>query len=437
MSRCCLFFILLFHSLTVLAEDPFAALDTEIARFDTEKKESIELQNEFQQYVKSQQNDYQRWQQEYLQEFDQFQQSIIEKWGKPEPIQTGYDVNFSEDKNSKTVIDYQQEQVSIELIIDKGLSLENAEKAIKKQIETLLLDKNSNIAQVFSEDEISDEGKITISTIEFSEANKHKSKNVIIKQTQAQAQEIDKQTDSVLLTDKSLTEGEASIRATQAKMALLKSSQIRLKNSDEHYVAAQENANNQTKIVSYVVKLPKNSLRKRASKYVDFAQKESKINHISAPLIMAIMHSESAFNPQAKSAVPAYGLMQIVPHSAGHDVNKLVRNIDKPMGVADLYIPSINVETGSAYLNILDKRYLKAIKNEQSRLYCTIAAYNTGAGNVARVFNKDGSRNINKASKVINQLSAHDVYLQLLEKLPYDETKHYLKRVNARIALYQ
>ncbi|MGF1802304.1 transglycosylase SLT domain-containing protein [Vibrio gigantis] len=191
------------------------------------------------------------------------------------------------------------------------------------------------------------------------------------------------------------------------------------------------------KVVSYKVKLPENSLKARASKYSALAEKESKNWEIDAALIMAIMHSESAFRPDAKSHVPAFGLMQVVPTSAGHDVNKQVRNIDAPMKVADLYQPVINVETGTAYLDILNSKYLRKIKNDESRLYCVIAAYNTGAGNVARAFNKDRSTSIGKASKVINELTPQEVYDQLVANLPYDETKNYLKKVNSRIALYK
>ncbi len=66
-----------------------------------------------------------------------------------------------------------------------------------------------------------------------------------------------------------------------------------------------------------------------------------------------------------------------------------------------------------------------------------IAAYNTGAGNVARAFNKDRSTNINKAAIVINSMSSQQVYDRLVKNLPYDETKNYYKKVNNRIALYK
>lgn len=429
------FFI--FSPSMVSANDPFEELDAEMATFESHAQSSLQTKDAFEKYLQQQQSDYQIWQKQYLQDFDKFQQQVINKWGKAEPIKAEYDVQFNKDKDVKSVIDYESEEVKVELIVDNNLSRAEAEKAVKAQFEKLLADKESNIGKLFNGVTMAEQGTVTLSEVEFSETNKQKSKEIIIQQTQSQAQEIDKKADRALLPGSLLTEKEASLLATQEKMELLKNSQARLLNSGNSYQHAQENATDETSIVTYTVKLPNNSLQKRARLYAPIAEQQSKVNQISAPLIMAIMHSESAFNPQAKSAVPAYGLMQIVPRTAGHDVNKLVRNIDKPMQVSELYVPEINIETGSAYLNILDKRYLKAIKDNQSRLYCTIASYNTGAGNVARVFNKNGARNINKAAKVINQLSPDEVYQQLMEKLPYDETKHYLQRVNSRIALYQ
>ncbi|PMG03674.1 hypothetical protein BCV00_16060 [Vibrio breoganii] len=198
-----------------------------------------------------------------------------------------------------------------------------------------------------------------------------------------------------------------------------------------------EQASKQKTIVSYTIKLPESNLKARASSYLPLATEESNRWKVDTSLIMAIMHSESAFRPDAKSHIPAFGLMQVVPSSAGHDVNKQVRNIDAPMKESDLYLPPVNVETGTAYLNILNKKYLKSIDDDKSRLYCVIAAYNTGAGNVARAFNENRSTNISKASKIINQMSPSEVYEHLYNNLPYDETKNYLKKVTSRISLYE
>ena len=100
-----------------------------------------------------------------------------------------------------------------------------------------------------------------------------------------------------------------------------------------------------------------------------------------------------------------------------------------------LYNANNNIKIGSAYLHIVYYRYFKKIKNPQSRLYCTIAAYNTGAGNVAKAFT--GKTNVNLAASIINNMSSKEVYKHLQANLPYDETKKYLKKVSKRVTQYK
>ncbi|MBC8392581.1 MAG: lytic murein transglycosylase, partial [Deltaproteobacteria bacterium] len=52
-------------------------------------------------------------------------------------------------------------------------------------------------------------------------------------------------------------------------------------------------------------------------------------------------------------------------------------------------------------------------------------AYNTGAGNVLRTFDKDRDR----APKKINNLSPLEVFNTLRAKLPSQETRRYLAKV--------
>jgi membrane-bound lytic murein transglycosylase C len=146
------------------------------------------------------------------------------------------------------------------------------------------------------------------------------------------------------------------------------------------------------------------------------------------------MHSESSFNPMARSHIPAFGLMQIVPRSAGVDTYQFLYGEKKLLSADYLYNPQNNIKIGSTYLHILYYRYLRHIKDSQSRLYCAIAAYNTGAGNVAKSF--IGNYNIAKASEKINAMSSQEVYTHLLRNLPYNETRKYLQKVNDRRAVY-
>jgi membrane-bound lytic murein transglycosylase C len=150
--------------------------------------------------------------------------------------------------------------------------------------------------------------------------------------------------------------------------------------------------------------------------------------------LYAVIETESAFDPMATSWVPAYGLMQIVPESAGMDVTEELFGEARILSPSYLYIPENNILIGSTYLNLLKTRYLSGIKNRQSRLYCSVAAYNTGPHNVAKAFT--GKRQIDDAIRDINGMTPEQVYNTLSADLPYDETKKYLEKVIRRIDKY-
>jgi len=125
------------------------------------------------------------------------------------------------------------------------------------------------------------------------------------------------------------------------------------------------------------------------------------------------------------SGAGAYGLMQIVPSTAGVDAYYYLHSKKVKPSKQYLLDPKNNIEIGTTYLHILDKRYLKGINNKLSREYCVISAYNTGSGNVFKTF----STSRTGAKKKINTLSPSKVYSTLRAKLPYDETRNYLKKV--------
>jgi membrane-bound lytic murein transglycosylase C len=181
--------------------------------------------------------------------------------------------------------------------------------------------------------------------------------------------------------------------------------------------------------------LPKNSTYQRSANYLVSAKSNAQRFRLQPHWLLAIMHSESSFNPMARSWVPAYGLMQIVPRTAGIDSYYFLYKKRRLLSASYLYNTKNNIETGSAYFHILYYKYLLAIKDPTSRLYCAIAGYNTGAGNVARAF--VGTNNVQKAAAIINAMSPQQVYDYLLKNLPYDETKHYLKNVHTRSQKYQ
>ncbi|WP_162173023.1 transglycosylase SLT domain-containing protein [Thiomicrospira pelophila] len=192
---------------------------------------------------------------------------------------------------------------------------------------------------------------------------------------------------------------------------------------------------NQQPIVRYVIPLSIESLTKREQAYWQEVNNQANRWKISPALIMAITRTESAFNPLAKSYVPAYGLMQIVPRSAGMDATQLIYGESRLVSPNYLYNPSNNLQMGSAYLHILEYRYFKEVRDPTARLYCVIAAYNTGPGNVARAIT--GSTKLSPLYARVNTMTPSQVHDQLMANLPYDETKNYLRKVLAAQADYQ
>jgi membrane-bound lytic murein transglycosylase C len=163
----------------------------------------------------------------------------------------------------------------------------------------------------------------------------------------------------------------------------------------------------------------------RVRKFKPYIKKYARDYGVSENLVYAIIKTESNFNQFAVSNAGAYGLMQIVPKSAGKDAYKYIKGKDISPSKSYLFDAKNNIELGVAYLDLLDKKYLYGIKNPISKEYCIISAYNTGSGNVLKTFAKDKSR----AKRVINSKKPSEVYDILRANLPYAETRRYLKKV--------
>lgn len=173
------------------------------------------------------------------------------------------------------------------------------------------------------------------------------------------------------------------------------------------------------------VNLTKDSLKLREYKYSPIVRKASIKYDIPEDLLYAIIKTESGFNPFAVSHAGAYGLMQVIPSTAGADVFKRLKHRnDKP---TSKYLFNVynNIDTGAGYFYILKNQYFKGVKNEQNLIDGMICAYNGGAGAVYKVF----SRQHDTAVSRLNKLPHHIVYKDLTTKHPQQETRNYLKKV--------
>ena len=188
-------------------------------------------------------------------------------------------------------------------------------------------------------------------------------------------------------------------------------------------------------IVSINFSLAPKAIQTRVKKVQGFVYDFSSAYDISPPLVFAIIHTESYFNPMAQSAANAYGLMQLVPTSGGADSYRSVYNSDGYPTPEFLFIPKNNVELGCAYVDLLLNRYLNDISNVLTRQYLAIAAYNTGVSNVYKAYDPNGSKS--RAITQIESMTPQDNYEYLIQNLPYEETRDYLKKVVDRSILYE
>lgn len=206
-------------------------------------------------------------------------------------------------------------------------------------------------------------------------------------------------------------------------------------NKDEEQTIKSNIVGDKLKEVKYNDKLlykielpfPPNALLTKAKLYKEQVKEQAKIQKIDEALIFAIIENESSFNPLAKSYVPAFGLMQIVPQTAGVDSYYALYGQKRLLDSEYLFEPNNNILIGTTYLNILYYKHLKDIKDPQNRLYCTIASYNGGSGGLAQAFN--GAKKISLASSEINALGSDELYKKLMRDIASNETKKYLFKV--------
>ncbi|WP_188008644.1 membrane-bound lytic murein transglycosylase MltC [Grimontia hollisae] len=166
-------------------------------------------------------------------------------------------------------------------------------------------------------------------------------------------------------------------------------------------------------------------LQQREYQYAHYVRDASKRYDIPEDLIYAVIKTESSFNPYAVSHAGAYGLMQVIPKTAGADVFHLVKKKPGMPTKEYLFDPANNIDTGTAYLHILKTRYLREVTNPSSKHFSMISAYNSGTGGVLATFHQDRKR----AMVVLNRNSPRQVYDALTTKHPKDEARRYLQKV--------
>lgn len=162
----------------------------------------------------------------------------------------------------------------------------------------------------------------------------------------------------------------------------------------------------------------------RASRYHDTVERYAGKYNLPVTLVMAIMQTESGFNPNLVSSQQAHGLMQVVPTTAGDEVHRWMGHKGQPTS-SELLNPDNNIRYGVAYLHLLRTRHLQGVKDARSLEYCVIASYNGGSGAVLRLFGPSKEQ----AFEAINALTSEQVLERLTTAFPARETRLFVNKV--------
>lgn len=134
-------------------------------------------------------------------------------------------------------------------------------------------------------------------------------------------------------------------------------------------------------------------------------------NNLDAYFVTALIREESYFNNRAKSVTYASGLMQLMPDTATFVLGMLNKDLNSEEGLED---PESNITLGCAYLKYLRERF-------DGNDLLTIAAYNGGEGSVRKWIKQFGT----------------DDYDLFIERIPFDETRNYVKKVFRSYCMYK
>ena len=361
----------------------YAAFGESFADYKTEQEQGIaDMHREFEDYKKTIDAEYKNYQKELGLYWDEPELSSQKKW-----------VEYTKDKKSRKSVDFEKGEVTIEVIAKDE---DSAKASLAKELI-----------------------KTTISDTKQAQANDELEQRIAKKLGAKQQVESKPILAPLLVKD---------AKSTKDLVKFAKD------NIDKNGVSKSDSKVKGSKVYKVIIKLPKDSQKRLALNYKDDVIKYAKKNKLDPALVYAIMQTESNFNPRARSHIPAFGLMQIVPKSAGIDAYQHIHGKKRVLSPSYLYDGENNIEIGSTYLYLLMNRYFKGVNDYKSRLYCAIAGYNTGAGNVSKAFRND--YNIYKAYPKINSMSSEQVYNHLVRNLKYEEARNYLKRVRERMKYY-
>ncbi len=374
--------------------------------------------NKFEQFQIQKNTEFEAYRQQKLDEFDQYRQQIMQDWVVPDQTSIEEEVIYTEDLQTRIKINAVTRTVKIEHLTDEKVEPNAVYQSLSNDPNTKLIIDNLDMAS-----ENSGARLLTTDSVDLVE-----------QPTEAEAKRV---VNKQIIAHKEQSLAQVGIENSQSdKASIIETTNTRTIKAEQQFEQNKLNNPSYKNIQEQVIQLPDKFEYFQVQKYIPFYIEQSTATDINLSLLLAISQAESSFISDAESHIPAFGLMQIVPHTAGLDVANKVLYESQPTREI-LIEPEKNIIYGSSYLQLLTTQYLSGIEHPLSRQYCITAAYNTGAGNVAKVFNSDRSMKLVPAVQKINQLAPQEVYQTLIDELPYSETQKYLIKVSKLVTRYQ
>ena len=172
----------------------------------------------------------------------------------------------------------------------------------------------------------------------------------------------------------------------------------------------------------------------KISRYDEAVKRESERIGWDWRLVSSMIYQESRFNPKAVSWAGAFGLMQLMPATAGR------------FGVSKNTSPESHIRAGVSFIKWLEKRFENEIPDSLERTKFVLAAYNVGKGHVddarrlAEKFGDDPDVWDDNVEKWLLNKSQPKYYRDPVVKHGYArgiETSNYVKEVIDRYEHYR
>ena len=350
-----------------------------------------------------------------LEKYNTYCKNLMQKWGDADFIQSTNKswVDYSQENDSRSIVDFENGDVTIEVLADVDASPEQIDEQLELAIGELLENKGTTPVYDMAESNAETESE-------------PKSEGVV-KAVAKSDPEVETVSQKPILEDQ-LDLSKFADAKTNDKIAEA------IVKEEPKVVKKVETQSGQKQVVSVRMKLVEDHIPKRAEGFKDFIANHASVHGVDQPLVYAVIEQESSFNPMARSSAGAYGLMQIIPKSGGRDANGYVNNRDVSPQPHELYDPDFNIQLGVGYLKKQMKVYFKGVRDKKAAMLCAIAAYNTGQGNV--YYALTGKKSSSGVADFVNSMSYEQLYEYLKVHLPHAETRDYIQKVTSKMQKY-